>query len=198
MVPTCPLLTSSNSLSSLYLKYVRIGYTFLPFFKKAIPKMNQPLTRKRGTVSNFKKPAMNADWSLLHSRWQGWKWCQGQTGGGSPTQDSLRKKPTIPRRVSQLREAAEGVTGSNWSLGSSPSRQLVRMAVEAGPTPLTSGGKWASWGPLLAGRHPQGVLKGGWRGPEALAGDGGSLWDMAIPQEHQACHLQAAFCMPGA
>ena len=166
----------------LSIKYVQISYTYLPFFEKSNPKSEPATDKKNKNHGQLQKATMNADWSLLHSRWQGWKWCWGQAGGGSSSWGPLRKKPTTPRSVSQTREAAERVRD-----GREVARVFTHQAVSQngswGETyTINIKGKQAhcQWeGPL------QGVLEG-WaeKAPEVPARDSGSPQDMLIPKEH--------------
>ena len=149
--------------------------------KKVIPKVSQPLTRKQESWATSK--SHHECWLVtVHSRWQGWKWCWGQAGGGSSSWGPLRKKPTTPRSVSQTREAAERVRD-----GREVARVFTHQAVSQngswGETyTINIKGKQAhcQWeGPL------QGVLEG-WaeKAPEVPARDSGSPQDMLIPKEH--------------
>ena len=83
------------------------------------------------------------------------------------------------------------------SMGSSPTRQLIRMRVEAGPTPSMSGGDWPLR-PTNGRRTPQGVLKGSLKKPQRYQQGWWLSMRYADTNEHQDPHPQVAFCLSGA
>ena len=88
---------------------------------------------------------------------------QGGQEEGHPAGDTLRKNATIPRRDRQLR----GLEMAGRPLGSSPTRQLVRIVAETGPAPSMSRGKVGHVRPTVGGKaRCKEFRKGGLKRPQ--------------------------------